>query len=79
MASTRTPNDPADPLARGITATAKQSFKDLFIWKQRVVVINAYDETRCEWQQPDRLKNPFSLLAQLTAKGWVFFIVGFLA
>lgn len=73
------PNEPADPLAKGTLATAKQSFRDLFIWKQRVVVSNDYGETRCEWQQPDPWKNPFSLMAQLSARDWVFFIVGWLA
>lgn len=72
-------NEPADPLARGVIPTAKQSWKDLFVWKQRVVASNEYDEARCEWQEPDRLVNPFSLLAQLTAKQWLFFIVGFCA
>lgn len=73
------PNEPADDLAKGTLATAKQSFRDLFIWKQRVVVSNDYGETRCEWQQPEPWKNPFSLMAQLSAKDWVFFIVGWLA
>lgn len=72
-------NEPADDLAKGIIPTAKQSLKDLFIWKQRVVVSNAYGETRCEWQEPDKFKNPISLFAQLSAKAWLFFIVGFLA
>ncbi|KAJ6779310.1 hypothetical protein PWT90_02493 [Aphanocladium album] len=72
-------NEPADDLAQGIIPTARQSFRDLFIWKQRVVVSNAYGETRCEWQQPDRFQNPISLFAQLTPKAWLFFIVGWLA
>ncbi|KAH8177118.1 major facilitator superfamily protein [Sarocladium implicatum] len=73
------PNEPADPLAKGILPTAKQSWKDLFIWKQRVVVSNAYGETRCEWKQPDRFINPFSLFAQLSWKDWLFFLVGLAA
>lgn len=77
MASTQ--NEPADPLAKGVIPTMKQSISDLFIWKQRVVVSNEYGETRCEWQEPDRIKNPISLLAQLSLKDWVFFLVGFLA
>ncbi|OAK94129.1 carboxylic acid transport protein [Phaeosphaeriaceae sp. SRC1lsM3a] len=76
MAST---NTPADPLAKGTFATAKQSFRDLFIWKQRVVVRNDYGEEHCEWQDPEPLKNPFSLFAQLRLKDWLYFIVGFLA
>ncbi|KAG6006466.1 hypothetical protein E4U21_007010 [Claviceps maximensis] len=71
--------EPADPLAVGIIATARQSFRDLFIWRQRVVLSNEYGETRCEWREPDRFVNPFSLLAQLSAKNWLFFIVGFLS
>ncbi|KAG5923012.1 hypothetical protein E4U53_003611 [Claviceps sorghi] len=77
MASRET--KPADPLAVGIVATARQSFRDLFIWRQRVVLSNEYGETRCEWREPDRFVNPFSLFAQLSAKNWLFFIVGFLS
>ncbi|OAA41752.1 carboxylic acid transport protein [Metarhizium rileyi] len=70
-------NEKADPLAKGILATAKQSLSDLFIWRQRVVLSNEYGETRCEWRDPDRFVNPISLLAQLSAKNWLFFLVGF--
>ncbi|EAT91983.2 hypothetical protein SNOG_00488 [Parastagonospora nodorum SN15] len=76
MAST---NRPADPLAKGTLATAKQGLKDLFIWDQRVVVRNDYGEEHCEWQKPEPLKNPFSLFAQLRLKDWLYFVVGFLA
>ncbi|KAK4082880.1 uncharacterized protein Triagg1_1770 [Trichoderma aggressivum f. europaeum] len=81
MADNRTsrPNEPADDLAKGVFATAKQSWKDLFVWKQRVVITNGYGETRCEWQEPDRFKNPISLFAQLSLRDWIFFIVGWLA
>ncbi|KAF2469090.1 carboxylic acid transport protein [Lindgomyces ingoldianus] len=72
-------NEPADPIARGIFATAKQSWCDLFTWKQRVVVTNEFGETHTEWQAPERLKDPVSLLAQLSIKDWLFFIVGFAA
>lgn len=72
-------NEPADPLAKGIVATAKQSLRDLFIWKQRVVVVNENGETATEWQDPEPIKNPISLFAQLSAKDWVFFIVGLAA
>lgn len=71
--------EPADDLAQGIIPTAKQSWRDLFIWKQRVVVSNNYGETGCEWQQPEKFVNPISLMAQLSAKAWLFFIVGLLA
>ena len=76
MAST---NEPADPIAKGTLATAKQSLSDLFKWKQRVVVTNEFGETYTEWQSPEPLKNPISLFAQLSAKDWLFFIVGFCA
>lgn len=72
-------NAPADPIAQGIIPTAKQAWSDLFIWKQRVVVTNDLGETTTEWQDPPQWRNPFSLLAQLTAMNWVFFIVGFAA
>ena len=74
-----TGNTPADPLAYGIIPTAKQALSDLFVWKKRVVVTNEFGETTCEWQQPDRFRNPFSLMAMLTAKGWIFFLCGLAA
>lgn len=70
---------PADDLAQGIIPTAKQSLRDLAVWNKRVVVSNSYGETRCEWHKPDPLKNPISLLLQLSPKDWLFFLVGFLA
>lgn len=79
LVSMSTFNEPADPIAQGIWPTAKQSWSDLFKWKQRVVVYNESGETTTEWQTPPRLRNPFSLMAQLTAMNWVFFIVGLAA
>jgi MFS family permease len=73
------PNEPADPLAKGILATAKQSWDDLFVWKQRVVVTNSDGETYCEWQDPDPVQNPITLLAQLSLRDWLFFLCGFSA
>ncbi|KAF2725125.1 MFS general substrate transporter [Polychaeton citri CBS 116435] len=70
---------PAEPVAKGTWATAKQSFRDLFRWEQRVEITNEFGETRTEWQRPKPLRNPFSLMAQLTAQNWLFFIVGFAA
>lgn len=72
-------HEPADPVAKGILPTARQSWKDLFIWKQRVVVTNVYGETATEWAKPVPLKNPISLLAQLSGRDWLNFIVGFCA
>ncbi|CAJ2499651.1 Uu.00g025040.m01.CDS01 [Anthostomella pinea] len=74
-----TANEPADPLAKGTIATAKQSLSDLFVWKQRVVVTNDLGESHTEWQAPERLRNPISLFRQLSAKEWLFFFVGFFA
>lgn len=71
--------EPADPIAKGTWATAKQSWSDLFKWKQRVVVTNEFGETHTEWQSPEPLRNPISLMAQLKAKDWLFFLVGFSA
>ncbi|KND93379.1 Carboxylic acid transporter protein [Tolypocladium ophioglossoides CBS 100239] len=80
MANASAPEtEPADDLAKGILATAKQSWSDLFVWKQRVVLSNEYGETRCEWKQHDRIQNPVSLFAQLSARDWLFFVVGFSA
>ncbi|KAI8658817.1 hypothetical protein NCS55_01159700 [Fusarium keratoplasticum] len=70
---------PADPVAKGILPTAKQAFKDLFIWKQRVVIHNEHGEEATEWRDPEPLQNPISLMAQLSLKDWIFFIVGFCA
>ncbi|KDN66365.1 putative major facilitator superfamily transporter [Colletotrichum sublineola] len=70
---------PADPIAKGVLATAKQSLKDLFIWKQRTVVVTPDGETHTEWQDPDPIKNPISLMAQLGPRDWLFFLCGFCA
>jgi MFS family permease len=72
-------HEPAEPFAKGVLATARQSWQDLFIFKQRVVVTNSLGETATEWARPVPLRNPISLLAQLSARDWLFFIVGFLA
>lgn len=71
--------EPADSLAIGIIPTAKQSLKDLFVWKKRVVVSNDYGETACEWHENDKFVNPFSLFAMLSAKAWLFFLCGLIA
>jgi hypothetical protein len=70
MAST---NEPADPIAKGILPTAKQSLSDLFKWKQRTVVNNDFGEQGVEWQQPIPFQNPFGLMAQLNAQDVSFF------
>ena len=72
-------NEPADPIPQGMFATARQSFADLFIWKQRVEVTNEHGESRTEWQAPESIKNPISLMAQLSARDWLFFLVGLTA
>lgn len=68
--------EPADPIVKGTFATAKQSVKDLFRWKQRVEITNEYGESMYVWQSPAPLRNPISLFAQLSASQWLFFLVG---
>jgi hypothetical protein len=63
-----TTNEAADPIAKGIIPVAKQSFLDLFKWRQRVVITNDFGEEHTEWQSPEPLKNPISLMAQLSAR-----------
>ncbi|KAJ5175311.1 uncharacterized protein N7482_001188 [Penicillium canariense] len=72
-------NEPADPIARGVIPAARQAFKDLFIWKQRVEVTNEHGEKHVEWQSPEPIHNPIRLMAQLSARDWVFFLVGLAA
>ncbi|KAJ4136432.1 hypothetical protein NW768_004045 [Fusarium equiseti] len=69
----------AGPVVKGVIPTASQAFKDLFIWKQRVVITNEHGEETTEWRDPDPIKNPISLMAQLSGKDWIFFLVGFCA
>lgn len=69
-------NEPADPIPDGIMATAKQSFKDLFIWKQRTEIVNQYGEVRYEWQAAPPVQNPIKLFMQLSAGQWLFFLCG---
>jgi len=71
--------EPAGPVVKGVVPTASQAFKDLFIWKQRVVITNEHGEETTEWRDPDPIKNPISLMAQLSGKDWIFFLVGFCA
>ncbi|KAI4218557.1 MAG: hypothetical protein LQ349_008662 [Xanthoria aureola] len=68
-----------EPIAKGTIPTIKQSFRDLFRWRQRVAITNEYGEVATEWQTPEPLQNPVKLFIQLSAKDWVFFIVGLLA
>lgn len=79
MSATISGNEPAEPIPDGIWATAKQSFGDLFKWKQRVAVTNEYGETHAEWQEPEPLKNPVSLFMQLGPRDWLFFLVGLIS
>lgn len=72
-------NNATELPVRGVLATAKQSWGDLFRWQMRTVVENEEGEERVEWQDPPKLKNPISLMAELTAMNWLFFIVGLAA
>lgn len=71
-------NEPAE-LVKGVRATAKQAWGDLFIWKQRVVITNELGESHAEWRAPPPLKNPISLFMLLSAKDWLYFLVGLFA
>ena len=66
----------AEPIAKGLIPGLKQNFLDLFKWEQRVEILNEYGEARYEWMRPTPLRNPFSLVAQLTASNWLYFAVG---
>jgi putative sialic acid transporter len=70
---------PTTPVAKGTFATARQSAREFFQWKQRVLVTNELGETHTEWQSPEKLKNPISLLRLLSAKQYLYFFVGFFA
>ncbi|KAL4880677.1 major facilitator superfamily domain-containing protein [Aspergillus karnatakaensis] len=72
-------NEPAEPIPDGIFATAKQSWGDLFRWRQRVVITNEQGESYAEWQDPEPFKNPIGLFMQLSARDWLFFLVGLAA
>ena len=63
-----TGSEPADPIAKGVIPTARQSLSDLLKWKQRTVVVNDFGETSCEWQDPEPLTNPITLFMQLKAR-----------
>ena len=69
----------ADPVDRGVLSTAKQSLHDLFVWKQRVVVADRHGGKHTEWRDPDPIQDPVRLLLLLSAREWLFFLVGFSA
>ncbi|KAJ8072545.1 hypothetical protein PM082_016104 [Marasmius tenuissimus] len=69
----------AEPVSKSGLPSPGQAFGDLFRWKRRVEVIDEHGTVRTEWRDPDTFINPFSLMAQLTFKDWVFFLVGFAA
>ncbi|KAJ9196543.1 hypothetical protein DTO164E3_3396 [Paecilomyces variotii] len=66
------------PIVKGTWATAKQSFSDLFIWKQRLLVTENGHVTT-EWRSPEKLRYPRSLLRQLSWRDWAVFIVSLFA
>ncbi|KAL9114707.1 MAG: hypothetical protein Q9227_001385 [Pyrenula ochraceoflavens] len=72
-------NESIGPAAKGVVATAKQSWRDLFRWKQRTIVIGANGDRNTEWQSPEPLRNPFHLFALLSVQQWLYFLVGFAA
>ncbi|RCI09422.1 hypothetical protein L249_3753 [Ophiocordyceps polyrhachis-furcata BCC 54312] len=76
MPSTPNPDKPADDLAKGILPTALQSWHDLFTLRQRIVLD---DKGSCAWRDPAPISNPFALLAGLSLRAWLFFLVGLAA
>ncbi|CCU80891.1 unnamed protein product [Blumeria hordei] len=72
-------NKAADPIGTGIISTARQSWLDLFHWHHRVTTVLDGEKTKCEWVAPEPLQNPITLFRKLSARDWLFFIVGFLA
>lgn len=74
--TTQNEYEPADPIPDGIWLTAKQSFRDLFRWKQRTEIVNEFGEVRYEWQPAPKVMNPIGLFMQLNGKQWLFFLVG---
>ncbi|RDA88639.1 hypothetical protein CP532_5894 [Ophiocordyceps camponoti-leonardi (nom. inval.)] len=82
MESKSSTDKPADDLAKGILPTALQSWHDLFTLRQRIVLDdgNSHDGKRaCVWRDPAPISNPFSLLAGLSPRAWLFFLVGLVA
>ncbi|KAK1760164.1 general substrate transporter [Echria macrotheca] len=69
-------NRPAEPIAKGVLASARQAWGDLFIWEQRVVITNVAGEECTVWARPAPLRNPFSLMSMLTVWAWLNFVVG---
>src|SRR5436190_16064023 len=69
-------NEPAEPIAKGTLATARQSIGDLFRWKMRVEVTDDLGEKHTEWQMPPPLQNPIRLAVLLSARDWLYFSVG---
>jgi hypothetical protein len=76
-----TTHEQADPVAKGVIATAKQSWHDLFTFKQRIVVATGPhgEALATEWARPAPLQNPIRQLATLTPRAWLFFLVGLAA
>ncbi|KAI1823295.1 carboxylic acid transport protein [Xylaria intraflava] len=74
-----TNREPPKSTGKVILLEAKQSFADLFKWKQRVIVINELGESHTEWHAPAPLRNPVSLIAQLSGKDWIYFFLGWFA
>ncbi|KAK2849613.1 hypothetical protein FQN49_005579, partial [Arthroderma sp. PD_2] len=57
-----------------------ECFKDLFNWKIRVEETNpATGATHVEYHNPEPLKNPIALVAQLSGRDWLYFLVGLFA
>ncbi|EEQ30632.1 hypothetical protein McanMca71_000670 [Microsporum canis] len=57
-----------------------ECFADLFNWKVRVEETDPVTGvTHVEYRDPEPLKNPIALASQLSARDWLFFLVGLFA
>ncbi|KAL1837277.1 hypothetical protein VTJ49DRAFT_4063 [Mycothermus thermophilus] len=77
----RSTQESADPIVKGVVATAKQSWHDLFTLKQRIIVARDAQGAALTTQlvPAPPLRNPVRLLAQLSPRAWLFFLVGLAA
>lgn len=66
-------------ITKDLILSARKSWNDLFVWKYRDTVHDDLDQLEDIWVTPEPLKNPITLLGQLSVYNWLFFAVGFLA
>ncbi|EFQ97576.1 carboxylic acid transporter [Nannizzia gypsea CBS 118893] len=69
-----------DDSNKSLRQSPMECFRDLFNWKVRVEETDSVTGvTTVEYRDPEPLKNPISLAAQLSARNWLFFVVGLFA